>query len=90
MDHGHTHGNVGRAHVSAACERGESLDVDVEELAKGNGLGIAQLREVSRNVLDRAVALAQLDGERSATDVTDGSCVTVLGEIGRASCRERV
>lgn len=56
------------------------MDVDVEELAKGNGLGIAQLREVSRNVLDRAVALAQLDGERSATDVTDGSCVTVLGE----------
>jgi hypothetical protein len=67
------------------------LDVDVEKLAKGKRLGVAQLREISRDILNRAMALAQLDGERSPTDVADGGRVAVLrervGEGLRANAR---
>ena len=65
--------------------------MDVEKLAKGKRLGVAQLREISRDILNRAMALAQLDGERSASDVADGGRVAVLrervGEGLRANAR---
>ena len=63
------------------------MDVDIEKLAKGKRLGVAQLREISRDILNRAMALAQLDGERSASDVADGGRVAVLRErVGKGLC----
>ena len=43
--------------------------MDVEELAKSDCLGVTQLREVARNVLDGAMALAELDGKRTSTNI---------------------
>ncbi|MBF1158689.1 MAG: hypothetical protein HXL64_02025 [Thermobifida sp.] len=71
---------MGCAHVSAASKRGKSLDVDVKQLAKGKRLGVTQLRVISRDILNRAVALAQLHGERSTADVAHGGRVAVLRE----------
>lgn len=45
----------------AARERGEPLDVHTEQARERVGLGVAEGRELSRDVLDGAVALAQLD-----------------------------
>ena len=66
--------------MSPARERGKSLDVHVEQLAEGNCLGVAQLGEVPRHVLDRAVSLAQLNSQRASPDVADGRGVSVLRE----------
>ena len=57
--------------MSATGERGKSLHVDIEELAKSDCLGVTQLREVARNVLDRAVALAELDSVGACRLVRD-------------------
>ena len=77
-DDGHAHRDVGGAHVSPARKRGKSLDVHVEQLAKGNRLGVAQLGEVPRYVLDWAVTLAQLNGQRATSNVSDCRGVSVL------------
>ena len=77
-NHGHTHGNVGRAHVSTACERGKSLDMDVEELAKSDCLGVTQMREVARYVLDGSMALAELDSKRASANIAHGRGIAVL------------
>ena len=45
---------------------GQPLDVAVEQLADQLGLGLAQLRELVRDVGDRAVLLAQLLAEALA------------------------
>ena len=66
--------------MSATGERGKSLHVDIEELAEGDSLGVTQLREVARNVLDRAVALAELDSERATANVAHGRGIAVLSE----------
>ena len=66
--------------MSPARERGKSLDVHVEQLAKGNRLGVAQLGKIPGNVLDRAVSLAQLNSQRASPDVADGRGVSVLRE----------
>ena len=47
----------------ALGQGGQALDVDAEESAEGIGLGLAQLRELRGDVLDRAVALAQLEAD---------------------------
>ena len=54
------------------------MDVDIEQLAKGKRLGVAQLREISRDILNRAVALAQLHGKRSTADVAHSGRVAIL------------
>ena len=55
-------------------EGGQSLDVDAEQLGEGLRLGVTELGELGRDVLHRAVALAQLDaGERRGTGDGDGS-----------------
>ena len=64
--------------MSPARKRGKSLDVHVEQLAKGNRLGVAQLGEVPRYVLDWAVTLAQLNGQRATSNVSDCRGVPVL------------
>ena len=69
-DDGHAHRDVGGAHVSPARKRGKSLDVHVEQLAKGNRLGVAQLGEVPRYILDWAVTWAQLNGQRATSNVS--------------------
>ena len=68
-------GDEGGADVIALGQGGQALDVDAEESAEGIGLGLAQLRELRGDVLDRAVALAQLHGERSTADVAHGVAV---------------
>ena len=52
--------------------------MDVQQLAKGKRLGVAQLREIPRDMLNRAVALAQLNGKRSTADVTHSGRVAIL------------
>lgn len=54
-------GDEGGADVIALGQGGQALDVDAEESAEGIGLGLAQLRELRSDVLDRAVPLAELD-----------------------------
>ena len=54
--------------------------MDVKQLAKGKRLGVAQLREISRDILNRAVALAQLLRERSTAAVALSGRVAVLSE----------
>lgn len=52
--------------------------MDVEELAKSDCLGVTQLREVARNVLDGAMALAELDGKRATANIAHGRGIAVL------------
>ncbi len=65
----------------AAGQRRETLDVDAEQAGEGVGLGLAEGRELARDLLDRAVALAQLDaGERARADRSGRGGEAVLGE----------
>ena len=52
--------------------------MDVEELAKSDCLGVTQLREIARNVLDGAMALAELDGKRASANIAHGRGIAVL------------
>ena len=54
-------GNVRGADPVAVGDRGQSLDVRAEHLLERARLGLAQLRELGRDVRDRAVVLADLD-----------------------------
>ena len=75
----------GGADAVAVGDGGEALDVDVEQAPEGGRLGVAQLRELRGDVLDRAVVLAQLDagavrGDRGGVPVVGQR----LGERGGA------
>ena len=60
----------GGADVVAVGQGGQALDVDAEQAGERLGLGLAELGELGRDVLHRAVALAELDaGERPAPAV---------------------
>lgn len=54
--------------------------MDVEQPSEGFGLRFTQRREITRDLLNRAVALAQLHGDLSAADITDCCGVAVLSE----------
>ena len=60
--------------------------MDVKQLAKGKRLGVAQLREISRDILNRAVALAQLNSVGAVADVAYGRRVAVEGQgVGQSA-----
>ena len=62
----------------AVRERREPLDVDAENLGEHLGFRVAAPGVVGRDVLHRAVTLAQLDaGERTRPDGTGRRCVAV-------------
>lgn len=72
-------------------EGGQSLDVDAEQLGEGLRLGVTELGELGRDVLHRAVALAQLDaGERRGTGDGDGSRARGIPSRWRAVTRAAV
>jgi hypothetical protein len=52
---------VGRTYAVAVRDRGKPLDVGTEQPDKHLRLGLAQLREICRDMSDRAVVLADLD-----------------------------
>ena len=57
----------------AVGQGGQALDVDAEQAGERLGLGLAELGELGRDVLHRAVPLAELDaGERPAPAVPTG------------------
>lgn len=65
-------GDEGGADVIALGQGGQALNVDSEESAEGVGLGLAQLGELSCDVLDGTVTLAQLQADD--VTVTDRAC----------------
>ena len=75
--------DVGRADVLAVGERREPLYVNAEEARERPRLRLAQLGERPGHLVDRAVALAQLEG-RPAGDRSGAGGVAVgterLGE----------
>lgn len=75
----------------ALGERGQSLDVDPEQPAEGLGLGLAQLGRLGGDVLDGAMALAQLDPDDTVlADGSGGGSVALLPEgvdEGLGACR---
>ena len=67
--------------VTAGSQRGEALNVHAKQTSDEPGLGLAQLGELSRNVLHRAVALAQLQhGERTGRDRPGGGGVAISAQ----------
>lgn len=72
----------------ALREGGQTLDVDAEESTEGVGLGLAQLRELRSDVLDRAVTLAQLDTDTAvlADRPGAGSVALDLQGLDEGSC----
>ena len=82
-------GDVGGADTVAVGDGGESLDVPAEQSGEDLGLGLAQLRELGRDVRDRAVVLAQLVADRRGRDRRGVAVVAQrlgqhLGAIARA------
>lgn len=79
-----TQGDERGADVLAVGERGKALDVDSEQARERVGLGVTELRELGRNVLHRAMPLAQLHtGEwRALSNRSRGG-----GESVRDQCR---
>ncbi len=68
--------------MGSACQCGKALHVDSEQVGDDVGFGVAQLRERRGDVLDRAMALAQLQpGESSAlTDRPDAGSETFFAQ----------
>lgn len=64
-------GDEGGADVIALGQGGQALNMDAEESAEGVGLCLAELGELSGDVLDGAVPLAQLQADDDV--VTDGA-----------------
>lgn len=69
--------------MGALSQGGQALNVDSEESAEGVGLGLAQLGKFSSNVLDRAVALTQLDADGVVSaNRTGGGSVALAAQCG--------
>lgn len=81
-------GDEGGADVIALGQGGQALNMDAEESAEGVGLGLAQLRELRSDVLDRAVPLAQLDTDAAvlADRAGAGSVALDLQGLHERSC----
>ena len=75
-------GDEGGADVIALGQGGQALDVDSEEAAEGVGLRLAQLGELRSDVLDRAVALAQLEADDDVVADRAGAGSVALGAKG--------
>ncbi len=84
-----------RTYAVAVRNRGEALDVRTEEPHKHLRLGLTQLREIRRDMRDRAVVLADLDARPSllcGRGVAIGcECRSQLGRtpIGWHLCQRR-
>ena len=66
----------------ALGQGGQALDVDSEDAAEGVGLRLAQLGELRSDVLDRAVALAQLEADDDVVADRAGAGSVALGAKG--------
>ena len=70
-------------------ERGKALDVDSEQARERVGLGVTELRELGRDVLHRAMPLAQLHAGqgRALPDRSGGGGESVGDQCRRQSVR---
>ena len=81
-----TQGDERGADMLAVGERGQALDVDSEQPRERVGLGVTELRELGRDVLHRAVTLAQLDsGQGRARSNGSGGGGETIGR--QCSCQ---
>ncbi len=81
-----TQGDERGADMLAVGERGQALDVDSEQARERVGLGVTELRELGRDVLHRAMPLAQLHtGQGRALSNRSGGG----GESVRDQCRRK-
>lgn len=89
-----TQGDERGADVLAVGERGKALDMDPEQARERVGLGVTELRELGRDVLHRAMPLAQLHtgqgralsdrsggGGESIRDQCSGKCVRAHSDV---------
>ena len=77
--------DVRRAHAVTVGDGREPLDVASEQAGEHLGLGLAQLRELGRDVGDRAVVLAQLVADGRAAH--RGSVAVLAQRLASASAR---
>ena len=73
--------DVGGADTVAVGDGGQSLDVAAEQPGEHLGLGLAQLRELGRDVRDRAVVLAELVADGRAAH--RGSVAVLAQRLGQ-------
>ncbi len=78
---GDAQGNERGADVLAVGKSRQALDVDSEQARERVGLGVAELWELGRDVLNRAMSLAQLHaGQRSPLSDRSGGRREAIGD----------